>query len=564
MIRIDRHARGIAIGAPEGADRNPAILRVGTALGDRARVSQGRLIAPLEAAAQILSLLGPNVAAWDEALLARAQQEELLRTAQMRARLQVARALEQPLAVLNGYSKLATLDPHQVQAVAAIVTPELQGIAIFDEQGTGKTITALAAFDVLKTRQQVHKMLVIAPKSVIGSWRSESVRFLGHEIRVSIVSGPSRVRRQAILRAHDVLIIGYESAVREEGLLCTVLGARPATYLLVIDESFFVKNRTTARAGSVVRLRHLCERALVLCGTPAPNSPTDVINQIDIADRGIAFNGRRISKEQTAALNEVKEGLENAIVLRRLKADVLPNLPSKHCLRVYVELATAQRKLYENARGELVAAVRRTSDREFSRQLSSFLAQRILLLQICSNPRSVDPSYEEVPSKLRALDHLLHEIVVQQGKKVVIWSYFRASLDAIAERYDNYGLVRIDGSVTSIEARIAAVDSFQHDSRVRLFLGNAAAAGAGITLTAAHHAIYESFSNQAAHYMQSVDRIHRRGQTAKVLSHILIARETIEDREYARLVEKERAGRELLGDRYSEPITRDRFLSDLL
>jgi SNF2 family DNA or RNA helicase len=564
MIRVDKHARGIAIGAPEGADRNPEILRVGVEFGDRAHVSQGRLIIPIEAAAEILRLLGTNLVAWDHGLLARAQQQDHLRTAQLRARLQVAGALEQPLTVLNGYPRLANLDPHQVQAVAAIVIPELQGIALFDEQGTGKTITTLAAFDVLKSQQRVHRMLVIAPKSVIGSWRSESIRFLGDKVRVSVASGPSAVRRQAILRAHDILIIGYESAVREEGLLRTVLGACPATYLLVIDESFFIKNRMTARARSVGRLRQFCERALVLCGTPAPNSPFDVINQIDIADRGTAFTGRHISKDRTAALKEIKEGLENAIVLRRLKVDVLPHLPSKHFVRLYVELAPAQRKLYENVRRELISAVRRVGDREFSRQLSSFLARRVLLLQICSNPRSVDPLYEEVPAKLRALDRLLHEIVVQQHEKVVIWSYFRTSLNAIAERYATCGLVRIDGSVTSIEDRISAVDRFQHDSSVRVFLGNAAAAGAGITLTAAHHAIYESFSNQAAHYMQSVDRIHRRGQIAQVLSHILIARETIEDREYARLTEKERAGRELLGDNYSETITRDRFLSDLL
>lgn len=564
MIRVDKHVRGIAIGAPEGADRNPEILRVGAEFGDRAHVSQGRLIIPIEAAAEILRLLGTNLVAWDHGLLARAQQQDHLRTAQLRARLQVAGALEQPLTMLNGYSRLPNLDPHQVQAVAAIVIPELQGIALFDEQGTGKTITTLAAFDVLKSQQRVRKMLVIAPKSVIGSWRSESIRFLGGEIRVSVASGPSAVRRQAILRAHDILIIGYESAVREEGLLRTVLGAYPAAYLLVMDESFFIKNRMTARARSVGRLRQLCERALVLCGTPAPNSPFDVINQIDIADRGTAFNGKHISKDRTGALKEIKKGLENAIVLRRLKADVLPHLPSKHCVRLHVELAPAQRKLYENARGELISAVRHVGDREFSRQLSSFLARRVLLLQICSNPRSVDPLYEEVPAKLRALDRLLNEIVEQQHEKVVIWSYFRASLNAIAERYATYGLVRIDGSVTSIEDRISAVDRFQHDSSVRVFLGNAAAAGAGITLTAAHHAIYESFSNQAAHYMQSVDRIHRRGQTAQVLSHILIARETIEDREYARLTDKERAGRELLGDNYSETITRDRFLSDLL
>ncbi|MDQ3821476.1 MAG: SWF/SNF helicase family protein, partial [Acidobacteriota bacterium] len=151
----------------------------------------------------------------------------------------------------------------------------------------------------------------------------------------------------------------------------------------------------------------------------------------------------------------------------------------------------------------------------------------------------LDPHYDEEPAKFKALDWLLEELIGRDGKKVVIWSYFRASLDDIVARYERFGVVRIDGTVNRIEERLRAVEMFQREPRTRVFIGNAAAAGAGITLTAAHHAIYESFSNQAAHYMQSVDRIHRRGQFEQVVSHILIATDTIEEYEYNRLVLKE-------------------------
>jgi len=125
------------------------------------------------------------------------------------------------------------------------------------------------------------------------------------------------------------------------------------------------------------------------------------------------------------------------------------------------------------------------------------------------------------------------------------------------------GVVRIDGTVSDVEARMDAIRRFQADPGVRLFVGNAGAAGAGITLTAAHHAIYESFSNQAVHYMQSVDRIHRRGQQHDVTYHVLLAHDTIEEREFDRLLQKEHAGRQLLGDKYEEPMTRARFLEEL-
>ena len=303
----------------------------------------------------------------------------------------------------------------------------------------------------------------------------------------------------------------------------------------------------------MTRLRDSCERAIVLCGTPAPNSPADVVNQIDIADQGIAFAGRRISTDRRLAAQEVKEGLEGAVVLRRLKQDVFPDLAAKQTVKAYLALSPTQRRLYERARKDLVESVRNADEQQFRRSLTTFLAQRVRLLQICSNPRAVDPLYDEIPAKLKALDRLLRELVEEQGQKVVVWSYFRTSLDAIAERYSRYGCVRMtDRSRRSMRESKRSIDF----STMRVFgysSGTPLLPARGITLTAAHHAIYESFSNQAAHYMQSIDGSHRRGQTQDVISHVL--NRTPYDRGDGvalGLVDKERAGRQLLGDDYSE------------
>jgi SNF2 family DNA or RNA helicase len=562
-IRIDKHPRGIAVAAPDGALRNDDLIRLAQALADRAVVSGDRVIAPLEAAGEIFAALQSRATSWDEDILQRARLQDAHRSMQLRARLEVARAMEDPHGALTEYRRLETLDPHQVDAVAALTVPSLRGLALFDEQGTGKTISALAAFEVLRERGTVKRLIVVAPKSVLGSWQEQSRQFLGDAFRVSLAAGSAAIRRRAILHPHDILLIGYESAVQDEALLRTILGAKSLAYMIIVDESFFVKNPETARARAVGRLRELCERAVVLCGTPAPNAPVDVVNQINIVDRGVAFSGRCIAKGDPSELQDVSRGLEESIVLRRLKEDVLSELGAKEFVKVYLELTGAQRALYDRARDELVVAVRSIDDRQFKRELASFLVKRVRLLQICSNPVSLDPLYDDTPAKLRALDRLLRELIDEQRKKVVLWSYFRTSLDAIVRRFSKYGVVRIDGSVASIDARISAVDRFQRDSDTRLFVGNAAAAGAGITLTAAHHAIYESFSNQAAHYMQSVDRIHRRGQTEQVVSHVLIARNTIEEAEYTRLLKKETQGRKLLGDAYSETMTRERFLTEL-
>jgi SNF2 family DNA or RNA helicase len=564
MIKVQAHPRGLLISGDDDTDGNLLIRRIEERVGpSQLLVYKGQLILPANTAADILEMLPQQDVQWDESLLTQAQRQQSHRLMQLKARVEVAQALEDPYAVLKGYSLLPRLDPHQVTAVAAMIAPSLKGLALFDEQGTGKTIATLAAFDRLKELGRARRLLVIAPKSVLGTWRTDCEKLFEKKYRVAMVSGATAKRQQTILRSHDILLVSYDSGVRERGLIKMIIAANPLTYMLVVDESYFVKNPKTARSQMVSDIRPFCERAVILCGTPAPNSALDIVNQIDVADGGVAFAGRSISKDPVESYASIVEALEQTIYLRRLKEDVLPNLPTKQFERVFVNLRPVQRTLYDRARDQLVLEVRSIDDREFTRKLSSFLAKRAALLQICSNPAAIDPLYTEEPAKLLALDKLLHELIEEQNKKVVIWSYFRGSLQAIAERYHGLGMVRIDGSVVRVEDRLEAIRLFQTDEKVRLFVGNAAAAGAGITLTTAHHAIYESFSNQAAHYLQSVDRLHRRGQTQDVINHILLARDTIELSEFDKVLEKEKAGKDLLGDPYTESLTRDRFLANL-
>ena len=161
------------------------------------------------------------------------------------------------------------------------------------------------------------------------------------------------------------------------------------------------------------------------------------------------------------------------------------------------------------------------------------------------------------------LDNLLTELIEQRKEKIVIWSFYTRSITAICERYARYGVLRYDGQVKDVAARREAVRRFQEDDDARLFVANPAAAGAGLTLHSSRVAIYESFSNQAAHYLQSLDRIHRRGQKRDVEYLILLCDGTIEIQEYDRLVSKENAARLLLGDTVSAPATRKSFLKNL-
>lgn len=473
--------------------------------------------------------------------------------------------VEAARAMLEGVPLIEGLDDHQVENVAAMTVPGGHGMCLFDEQGAGKTVSLIAAFDVLCQRDEVDFMLVLAPKSMVGEWQADFARFTEGVYRVGLFVGSDTERRAVLASRPEVLVTNYEAAVNSEDVLGSVLARYGNRSVLAVDESYHVKNPDALRSQAIRRLRNRAGRAYVLCGTPAPNAADDLVAQVDLVDCGLTFGSVALPDDRAEAVDAVRAVLASRPMLRRnLKADVLPDLPPRAFTRVLLPLAPQQRHIYEHTRDELVDDLRRITDVEYRRELASFAARRSALLRICSHPGAVVDGYTETPAKLDALGDLLDDYVKRRGEKVVVWSFFVHSVGAIEQRFAHLGLVRYDGSVTSVHDRRAAVRSFQEDEGTRVFLGNPAAAGAGLTLHAARIAIYESLSNQAAHFLQSIDRIHRRGQTRDVEYLVLLAEGTIDESEYARLEAKRESARELLGDEDTLPPTREAFLQELL
>src|SRR5581483_5027004 len=361
-----------------------------------------------------------------------------------------------------------------------------------------------------------------------------------------------------------VVVLNYEAAVGMRADLRLL--ARRCRVVLAVDESYNVKNPEAIRTGALGELREWCVRCFVLCGTPAPNAPRDLVSQFDLVDFGFTFEGFRLVGKGDDQRDQIRAAIDaRGVYTRHLKEDVLPHLPRKQFIETRVDLAPVQRQLYERALHDLVLELKETTEAEFRRNMASYLERRNALLRICSNPAPLAPDYRgrELPAKLAALDELLPGYL-DAGEKVVLWSFYRASLDALADRYATLGLVRVDGSVADARRRRDAVRRFQEDDDVRIFLGNPAAAGAGLTLHRARVAIYESMSNQAAHFMQSLDRIHRRGQDRDVDYVVLLCRGTIEESEYQRVLAKTDAQADLLGDPTPHRPTRQLLLDELL
>jgi SNF2 family DNA or RNA helicase len=454
------------------------------------------------------------------------------------------------------------LDIHQSIAVSMMILPNLKGLCLFDEQGVGKTVTAISAFDIMKTRHDVECMIVVCPKSMTREWKKSIEFFLPGKYSVSILEGKLNARHCIALQPADVFIMNFETVKTLQVVFNAV--ANKYRSLLVVDESYYVKNPKAIRSFALRDLRRKCVRGFVLCGTPAPNSSLDLIHQFDVADDGYTFSGFSATGDPMKDRVPIEQTIENrGIFLRRLKVNVLPNLPAKRFQIIPVKLTGRQLQLYSEARNSLELWLRGMDNTTFRKSMADYFSKRQTLLQICVNPKSIDPLFDTTPLKYTELDKVLRELIDRRKKKVVIWSYYKKSIDDLIERYKKYGTVRLDGTVKG-KTRTNSIERFQTDESVKLFIGNPAAAGAGITLHAASDAIYLSFPDQAAFYLQSLDRIHRRGQSAKsVTYHLLVCKSTIEEGVIQRLRNKEVNQANLLGDKLDWPLSIDEAIADL-
>ena len=534
--------------------KNEAIQLVGSMVRGCGR---GKFTVPLHAAGMIADMLAN----------ARCVNEET--RCVIENQVQAVRAHEKALAQIPGILECQDipldflqignidLDLHQGIAVQCMTLEGLKGFCLFDEQGAGKTVMAIAALITLRDRGDIDGAFIISPKAMVSVWQEEIKKF-APGLDISDITGDKSAKfRQANVHA-DVYVANFEAVA---GVLVSMKGiAQAKRILLIIDESFQVKNPEAIRSEVLKKLRVDCMRAFVLCGTPAPNSPKDIINQFNLADEGYTFAGMPIPEDPDAAESEILTRINSrGAFIRRLKEDVFTDLPHKKFKIVKAEMAPQQAEMYREIREKLCLFLKRMDNTTFRKEYGTYLQQRMGLLQACASPVAVDSTYAhsgECPGKYAKLDELIEQIVNERGEKAIVWSFFREPLDEVVRRYTKYGSAKIDGN-TDARERERIVREFQQSDAPKVLAANPAAAGAGLTLTRARTAIYLSFPTQAAHYLQSLDRIHRRGQTEDVDYFLIVCRGTIEEKEIERLSRKEQGQRQLLGDRSETPTLKD-------
>ncbi|MGZ1238686.1 DEAD/DEAH box helicase [Lactobacillus delbrueckii subsp. bulgaricus] len=402
------------------------------------------------------------------------------------------------------------------------------GGILADEMGLGKTLQVIS----LLASQKDQPSLIVAPASLVLNWEAEFKKF-APEMKTLVLSGSKKERsgQLADLTDIDVVITSYDLLKRD------IANYEPHTFAYeVIDEAQMIKNPRTAAAKSVsvVKAKHL----FALTGTPIENRLSELWSIFNFVMPGFLKSYREFKKDFESPI--VKEDDQDCLnrlsqmvgpfILRRLKKDVLKDLPDKLEEVRYVGVGKEQRRLYDAEIARLKNKVMAEDDEGIKREQIEILAALTRIREICCDPGLLYEDYKgESEKRLACVD--LIKSAIDEGHKVLLFFQFTSMLDLLEEslKAEEIGFLRIDGQ-TPKARRLTLVNVFNHkDSPAKVFLISLKAGGTGLNLTGADTVIhYDPWWNVAAQN-QATDRAHRIGQEKKVTVYKLIAKDTVEE-----------------------------------
>lgn len=398
------------------------------------------------------------------------------------------------------------------------------GGILADDMGLGKTLQSIAFLvSVLpEIRDQQLPAIIVSPASLVYNWRNELKKF-APEIRAVIADG-SREERSSVLRnttQADVIITSYPLLRRDVELY-----AQQAFHTLILDEAQAFKNHATLTAQSVkeIQARH----RFALTGTPVENTIEELWSIFDAVFPEL-FQGRRAFNDLT---REMVAKRVRPFLLRRLKTDVLKELPDKIESLQASELLPDQKKLYVAYLAKLrEETVKHLNEESFQKNRIKILAGLTRLRQICCHPALFVEGYEGSSAKFEQLMEIIEECR-SSGKRMLVFSQFTKMLDLIGRElgYQGVPFFYLDGQTPSSE-RVELCSRFNEGER-ELFLISLKAGGTGLNLTGADTVIlYDLWWNPAVE-QQAADRAHRIGQKNVVQVIRLVTQGTVEDKMY--------------------------------
>ncbi len=405
------------------------------------------------------------------------------------------------------------------------------GGILADDMGLGKTIQAIAVMQSVKDACQPgeHKQfLVICPSSLTLNWQNEIERF-SSDLSSLCISGTVAERSKQFeeMDNYDVVITSYATLLRD-------IAKYEAKHFAIqfLDEAQNIKNHNTQSAKAVKAINS--DQRFALTGTPVENTLAELWSIFDFIMPGYLhhysyfkknYETPIVKKNDSSSVRSLQR-LTSPFVLRRLKSEVLTELPDKIETVLEVKFDDKQNKLYiANAakiKGEL-------KEMDESRDKLKILAMLTKLRQICCDPSLLYENYDGESAKLEQCIDLIKSCI-ESGHKILLFSQFTSMLDIIADRLmqENISFYTLTGS-TKTKDRMKMVNEF-NENDVSVFLISLKAGGTGLNLTGADIVIhYDPWWNLSAEN-QASDRVYRIGQRNNVQIYKLIVKDTIEEK----------------------------------
>lgn len=400
-------------------------------------------------------------------------------------------------------------------------------VLLGDEMGLGKTIQAIGYLNL----KQFKNTLIITTASLKLNWQKEIDRWKCFDTEIHILDSSKKFDYKS-----GILIVNYDILSKFEDYL------KKAKFdYVVADEVHYVKNKKAQRSNSFYKIVSSIENKVYLSGTPIVDKPVDLYNIIKSLGYsetkssfqnmycGMYFNGFAMVPGTPTNLDQLQHVLRSRFMIRRMKKDVLKDLPDKFKQIIYVEDKKSL-KLEQQAISQFLNIDNLSSD-QYNEFIDSTNFSQPGFIGLIAEIRK-----QNAITKLPFAINIIKEIL-ESKDKVVVFAHHKEVIDTLMNEFKDTA-VKLDGR-TSMQDRQKAVDDFQNKKEIKIFVGSILASGTGITLTASNHCIFIEMDWTPSNMMQAEDRLHRIGQKNNVTIQYIVVDNSIDSMVAKKLVKKE-------------------------
>lgn len=413
--------------------------------------------------------------------------------------------------------------PFQLKGISFVEAHNGRAL-IADQMGLGKTIQALGWIQLHRKKTPV---IIVCPASLKYNWKNEIYNWLP-DPSVTILSGS-----KLFIPDSDIVIINYDIL---HNWLNVLLKIDPK--IVVFDEVHRVKNNSANRTKMSKKLAKNVPHVICLSGTPILNRPIEIYNAINLIDKNLFpnyryfaqtycdyhFNGFAWDASGASNVEELHQKLTSTIMIRRLKKDVLPELPPK--IASFIPLEIDNQKDYDKAEKDFISWVEEQKGMIAAQKASRAVQlTRINTLKKLTIDGKIKECIEWIENTLETID------------KLVVFAYHTEIIEKIYEKFSENS-VKFYGKCTELQKE-QAKEKFTNDPKINLFIGQIDTAGEGINLTIASNIAFIELPWTPGGLDQCIDRLHRIGQDERINIYYLLARGTI-DEHFAKIIDAKR------------------------